>query len=80
MQTESLQRTGEISTKGFSAFKHSDSYISGCQLKYIYVFKNCKRSVGGPPLKLKKAEGNTQWKGKGSQETIVVSFQLISIY
>lgn len=47
---------------------------------HIFVyFKNCKRSAG-PPLKPKKAEGNTQRKGKGSQETIVVSFQFVSKY
>ena len=41
------------------------------------IVKEVKKQAAGP-LKLKKAEGNTQRKGKSSQETIVVSFQFIS--
>lgn len=39
------------------------------------IVREVKKKQAGGPLKLKKAEGNTQRKGKGSQETIVVSFQ-----
>ena len=42
------------------------------------IVREVKKIEAGP-LKLKKAEGNTQRRGKGSQETIVVSFQFILI-
>ena len=67
-----------FSTK-VAAIKHCHSQISWVDFLFISRIVKEERSAG-PPLKPKKAEGNTQRKGKGSQETIVVSFQFISKY
>ena len=61
----------------------SDILRIGCVANIVKDIWRIVREVAkqaGGPLKLKKAEGNTQRKGKGSQETIVVSFQFILIH